>query len=256
MATAGLQCLFSILPPNGPLLGRVTRCAFCWDGQSKTVKPRKPKPPGFSEDRIFFREVLERLFGCIHVTSTSESDDACATLAYRLADRGEPSVVIGGDKDLQQIVGRNVEYYCLNKKCILSRQHIVDRWHVKRPIHVAVALAILGDANDGINGVNQWGPKRQQTAFEQVTEGMELTEVVDTIAAQIPRHELDNFYQALEVTLLRDDIDVADPTPFQFGELDEIDRLGLGHMRPAYSRFVSSFRNWAPVESAVDETEP
>jgi DNA polymerase I len=257
VTTAALHSLFHILSTHGPLVGRVERILFCWDGKPKTEKPRKPKPPEFKEDREFFEKVLVALFGGAHAHPDTESDDAVATAAYRLADRGEDAVVVSGDKDLHQIVGRNVAYYCLNKKSIFSEQHILDRWQVKRPVQVGVVLAIIGDADDGISGVQNWGVKKAAKAFEAVTEDMGLEEVVDTIAAQLPREQLSNFYESLAVTLLRSDVEgVPDPGPLTFADPEILDDLGLGHLRAAYSRLKASYEfEDSDPRSAVDEEE-
>lgn len=254
-ATACFHSLFSVLDKRN-IGATPTQLLFCWDGKSKTEKPRTEKTEEYKEDMAFLKTSMTALLGGVHATSTLESDDAVATVAYRLADRGSQCVVVSGDKDLHQIVGQNIGYYCLNKKCLLSRKHILERWGCSRPIQVGVILALLGDPQDGICGVNRWGKKTVTRAFKSVTEDMELPEVIDHIVAMIPATETNNFYTSLDATLLRPDIPrIPDPAPLTFCSLDSLYELRLGHLRAEYARFMAKFGHVEDVTSEVDEHE-
>lgn len=256
-ATACLHSVLHIFAYRGPLLDPVTHVLWCWDAQAKTVKPRKPKPQEYLDDREFVERVLTRLLGGANAHPADfESDDAVATAAYRLCERGCRSVVLSGDKDLQQIVGDKVQYYCLNKKSLLSTAHILERWGVKRPIQLSVALAIIGDVDDGVLGVRNWGPKKVQKAFERVTKEMPLGQVIDHVAAQLPRDQVDNFYSSLAVTLLKDDVEnVPDPAPLELADPAVLDDMGLGHVRATYSRFRSAYLHHDEYEQALSDVD-
>lgn len=165
---AGLKVVLSLMDDDSNRLPeRVDRMLFCWDGKSKTDKGREPKPSAYYEEMDHFKEVMTTLFHAAHAGSASaEADDAVATAAYRSEKQGNTVYVVSGDKDLQQLQGGKIGYFCLNKKTLLSRAAILERWKVKRPSQIAIALAILGDKLDNIEGINGYGPKKVEKLFE------------------------------------------------------------------------------------------
>jgi 5'-3' exonuclease len=153
---ASLGILLSII---GGKISSPDRLLFCWDTQQKKDKRREPKPPEYDEELCRFRNLLSQLFGAAHaVPPAHEGDDAVCTAVTRADPKGDVYVV-SGDKDLQQLQGSNVRYYCLNEKAVLSRTFILHRWHVKKPSQIAIALAILGDPGDCVPGYQGVGRK-------------------------------------------------------------------------------------------------
>lgn len=238
---AAICTVLSLLNTDSQRLDdKVDRLLFAWDGKNKRDKGRDPKPPHYHETRELLLEYLTVLFNPTHaMLPAHEADDVVAT-AVAQSD-ADDIFVISGDKDLQQLAGDHVHYYCLNHKLLMSLRQIRDRWTVKRPEQVAVALAILGDKVDNIQGIKGWGPKKVKTLFETVTPDMDLEQAVLTIDAQIPPELQNQFYGDLELTLLRRDLPgVAQASPIELAPLKVVEELQLpnfmGFYRPVFNQ--------------------
>ena len=83
---------------------------------------------------------------------------------------------------------------------------ILQRWKIKRPIQLAIALAIQGDSSDNISGIKGWGPKKVEKLFESVTPDMEFEAALSAIVSQIPENKQEEFFESLDLTLLDCDI--------------------------------------------------
>lgn len=251
---AACSALMVLLPILGSSLldEAYRRALFAWDsGYHKTTKPRKPKPEGFVEDFEYFKQVVSTLVGGAHMTAPHhEADDVVATVAAR----GQRVCIVSGDKDLQQLVSRKVAYYCLNKKSLLSAQHIMERWDLRHPSHLAVRLAVVGDPQDGIGGVEKWGEKKwTPRIMDTAPVQCDLGALIEHVAGVIPANQIDNFYSSLEATLLQTDVpNVPEPLPLLSVPLEYLEDEGLTEIRRNYARYIGDLRGSEPAESEVD----
>lgn len=223
-----------------------TRVLFCWDGKRKTDKKRSDKPEGYHEALDYFKGVVSKLFGGTSCTPPNfESDDAVATAAIRMAERGVPCCVVSGDKDLHQLIGGTIRYYCIGKKSMLTAQHICERRNLYQPCQIAVWLAVVGDSNDGIGGVVQWGEKRwKDRIFAALDPKDDLATVIAKVEQIIPLDQVQNFYTSLENTLLHTEVpDVPEPGEIKLVALDVLDEEGVDHVRSLYARMIGEFGN-------------
>jgi 5'-3' exonuclease len=247
----GVKMVLGVIDPySGKLNKKIGRMLFCWDGKAKREKLRQhPHPPGYDEQMLQFKEVLKALFGVANVTPPEhEADDAVATAAYRAT---LPTVVLSGDKDLQQLVGPQVSYYCLNKGMLLTRAEILERWHVKRPIQICLALAILGDPGDNVPGVYGWGPKRVETLFEKIHGDMDLEQALEVVYAKLPVEHHAVFNESLELTILDPEVPgVPEPMPLVFASLVMVRELG---MKELVGRFAQVRDTYMVDEGVIDE---
>lgn len=256
---ASLCTVFSLLNVNADKLGeKVDRILFAWDGEAKRDKGRDPKPADYHTTRQLLMEYLTLLLKPAHVCLPKhEADDVVAT-AVAQSD-ADTIYVISSDKDLQQLAGERVHYYCLNSKAILSPRYIRDKWHVKRPSQVAIALAIIGDKIDCINGVKGWGPAKVKKLFEVVTPEMDLEATLYCIEDQMAEAglssaDLEHFYADLDLTLLRSDLKgVPQPSPVNIAAPEIAEMLHLPDFM-AYYRPVHRLYH-ARVDECGDEEE-
>ena len=146
-----LSTLFRMLGPSH-YFPRPDRALFCWDVQSKNDKGRAPKPPGYYEEMHELRKMTRFLTGASQAWKhTSEADDAVATAAFRRRAAGHKVIILSGDKDLMQLVRKDISYYSLCHKKMYSIEDVVTKFHVKRPAQIAIALAITGDPDDKLD---------------------------------------------------------------------------------------------------------
>lgn len=226
---------------DGRLGVPITRTMFAWDGKAKTDKHRKEKPPGYIDTRYKFQEILLTLFNTVHGYHPDyEADDVVATAAFNSKARNV--YVVSGDKDLMQLQGGNVSYYCLNSKHIVPARTICQKFSVKRPSQVALAMAITGDSGDGIAGVPRWGPKKVQKIFEWVTEQMTFQEALHVVTREIPKDLLPFFLESLDKTLLHTEVpDIPDPMALEFCSSAELQALKLDGVYPHFERVARQY---------------
>lgn len=232
---AGLRSVMGVINHT-----KATRAVFCWDGKPKTQKVREEKPDGYDDHRTSFQEWVTWLWDIPQVISTEhEADDLVASIVY--SDQVSPTIfVVSGDKDLQQLMDCrrdfSVNYYCLNKKVILRTKDVIEKWTVKRPSHIAIALAILGDPGDGVSGIKGWGPVKVAKIFESVTPEMSFEEAVLTVDAQVPDALKQTFYDCLEATILHQDAYIEHgPRKLNWRHPRELDDANLNEIKGQYS---------------------
>ena len=142
-----LRTIILLLNPNAFRLGvPFDRTLFAWDGQQNPLKKRKEKPPGYHELKDVIQDTLEFVFGTANYQHPDyEGDDIAATAVFA-AKPSETVYLVSADKDLQQLQGPDVHYYCLCTKAELTGSFIRQKWHVQKPSQVALALAITANA--------------------------------------------------------------------------------------------------------------
>jgi 5'-3' exonuclease len=221
--------------------GKATRLLFCWDMGRKTNKRHAEKPTDYHPTMEELKKLLTALLGVAHSQILGqEADDLVATAAFKSTARNV--IVISGDKDLRQLHGGNIQYYCLNAGSLISKRAIVEKMHVKRPSQIAIALAIVGDRSDNIPGIRGWGERKVNRMFQSVTETMSFEEALDTIDAQIPASLKNDFYTSLELTLLHTSVEgVAEPTPIRWMNPENIEDLGLPGLRSIYQKVYTQY---------------
>lgn len=241
---AGLRSFLGVINHT-----KATRAILCWDGKSKSEKVREEKPEGYDDHRASFKEHIDWLWACPQIRSMDhEADDLVASVVY--SDLVSQEIyVVSGDKDLQQLMDcrkdRTVGYYCLNKKKILDTDEVIQKWSIKRPSHISIALAILGDPGDGISGIKGWGPAKVAKLFESVSEKASFEEAVLTIDDQIPEALKQVFYDCLEATILHQDAVLeSGPQKLNWRHPSELDDANLNEIREQYS---TGYYNAAPV---------
>jgi 5'-3' exonuclease len=226
-----VQSVISLLSPlSNKLADTPTHLLFCWDGRvAKRDKGRAPKTPAYLEGKQLLGEILTECFGAANAYPEGEADDAVATAAKQLELLNDTKTIyiVSGDKDLQQLVSDKIAYYSLNEKSILNWTHICQKWHVKHPAQVAIALAIIGDSGDKISGVKGWGTKRVTKIFEQVVESMDLDTVYRLVESKMNPEQTRQFEESLDLTLLLTEVpNLPDPSPIVIGGRKLLEDMG------------------------------
>lgn len=232
---AALNSVLSLLDVNnGKLEDRPDRLLFGWDGGNRRDKGRSPKPTEYHETRDEFKACLTKLLKPTHVQVDSyEADDVVATAVKN--SEADIVYVVTGDKDLQQLATGRVLYYSLNEKSIVPARVINGKWGVKHPAQMAIALAIIGDKVDAINGINGWGPKRVKKLFESVTAQMTIEEAFLEVERQIPAELRDQFYNDFDLCLLHSTLPgVPPPTVIVPADIKVAEGLQMPSMMQFY----------------------
>lgn len=251
--------VLSLINPDGDRIGtEIDRLAFCWDGDHRRDKgDRQPKPPHYHEIKEELKKLLTFTLGAAHAEPPAhEADDAVGTLVYRNYEASNQIFVVSGDKDLMQLHGGNVHYYNLIDQCLVSSTKICRKFNVKKPSHVAIALAIQGDSVDNIKGIKGWGPKKVEKLFESVPREANFGQALELILKQIPEALQDDFYASLERTLIDTDVPgLPDPAALVFASERKVDALDLPGVGEAYSRVLRAYEDRRGGTEQPDDQE-
>ena len=142
-----------------------------------------------------------------------EADDLLATYAKQIIEVGAKATIISSDKDLMQLVSKNIRLYDPMKSKVLGEKEVVEKFGVK-PNQVIDVQSLAGDPSDNVPGVPGIGIK---TASELINKYKSLDNLLER-AEEIPQNKrretlLNNKDKALlsrQLVTLKEDVPVKD----------------------------------------------
>mgnify|MGYP001474294037 CR=1 FL=1 len=99
-----------------------------------------------------------------------EADDLIATYAKQISKSGAKVTVISSDKDLMQLVSKDIRLYDPMKNKVIGEKEVIEKFGVK-PNQVIDVQSLAGDSSDNIPGVPGIGIK---TAAELINKYKDL----------------------------------------------------------------------------------
>ncbi|MFH1777696.1 MAG: DNA polymerase I [Candidatus Omnitrophota bacterium] len=150
--------------------------AVCFDVKGPTIRHekfkqykinRKPTPPELIEQIDAIKELVHVYNINIFEKAKYEADDLIASMVNRLKDKNVDIYVISGDKDMLQLVDRNVVIYNPHhqQRTICNLEWVKERFKIT-PRQFVDIIALMGDSADNIPGVPGIGEK---TAVELIS---------------------------------------------------------------------------------------
>ena len=146
---------------------RPTKCAMVFDGGGKNhrheIYPeykahRPPTPEDLRSQLPLIRDLATALGFPILEKPNTEADDIIATVAMKLAAKGEKVVIVSSDKDLMQLISDNVRMYDPLKGRYIDEDAVREKFGLGAD-KVRDCLALIGDSADNIPGAPGIGPK-------------------------------------------------------------------------------------------------
>ena len=142
-----------------------------------------------------------------------EADDLIATYAKQISNLGAKVTVISSDKDLMQLVSKDIRLYDPMKNRVIGDKQVFEKFGVK-PSQVVDVQSLAGDSSDNIPGVPGIGIK---TASELINKYKNLDNLLDK-ASEIKQNKrretlLENKDKALmsrELVTLKSNVPVKD----------------------------------------------
>ena len=142
-----------------------------------------------------------------------EADDLIATYSKQIINAGAKVTIISSDKDLMQLVSKNIRLYDPMKSKVIGEKEVHEKFGVK-PTKVIDVQSLAGDSSDNIPGVPGIGVK---TAAELINKYNNLENLLKK-ADEIPQKKrkqtiLENKDSALiskKLVTLKDDVPVKD----------------------------------------------
>ena len=142
-----------------------------------------------------------------------EADDLIATYAKQISKLGAKVTVISSDKDLMQLVSKDIRLYDPMKSKVIGEKEVIEKFGVK-PNQVIDVQSLAGDSSDNIPGVPGIGIK---TAAELINKYKSLDTLLDK-ASEIKQNKrretlIENKEKALlsrELVTLKSNVPVKD----------------------------------------------
>ena len=116
-----------------------------------------------------------------------EADDVLGSLAKKIAKQDIEVIIITGDKDLSQLVERNISVALLGKGTegekfgILKNSDDVVNYLGVVPEKIPDLFGLIGDKSDGIPGVTKIGEKKALAIFSQYDSLEKIYENIDNL---------------------------------------------------------------------------
>ena len=217
---------------------------------------RKPMPDALVDQLPWIRAVLAGFRIPIFELEGYEADDVLGTVAVSGAKKGLEIYLVTGDKDMLQLVGKNVRVYrpVQDGHEIQDEKSLKERWGL-RPDQVVDVMALMGDAVDAIPGVKGIGEKTAVELIQKFGSVEDLLKKLESpekagirpAVARAIREGLDHLKMSRELAVL----DTAVPLSLDWEgmKLQEPDRAALGPLFQSLE-FRALAKEFAPDRSA------
>ncbi len=141
--------------------------AVVFDAKGKTFRHdlykeykanRPPMPDDLREQIEPLHQLVEALGYPMLVVEGVEADDVIGTLAKKASESGQKMLISTGDKDMAQLVTKDVTLINTMNNVIMDEAGVVEKFDVTAD-QIIDYLALVGDTVDNIPGVPKVGPK-------------------------------------------------------------------------------------------------
>ncbi len=206
-AIYGMVGMLRRLRQDAKLHDHATLGAVVFDAPGKTFRDdifpeykanRSETPSDLVKQIPAIHEITRALGWPLIMISGIEADDVIGTLAVEASKRGIKTRVSTGDKDLAQLVNDDVMLFNTMTRDngpieMMDRAGVINKFNVP-PERIIDYLSLMGDAVDGVPGVDKVGPK---TAAKWIGEYGSL-EAVMAQAEQVKGVVGENLRKALD----------------------------------------------------------
>ncbi len=193
--------------------------AIVYDAKGKTFRHDlydlyKANRPSAPEDLVtqikYVHQITAALGFPVLCVPGVEADDVIGTLAHQAASSSMDCLVVTGDKDMAQLVNKQVTLVDTMKDQTLDEKGVFTKFGV-HPNQIIDYLALVGDTSDNIPGVPKVGPK---TAAKWLAEYPNIDDIVanaDKFTGKVGEYLRENLEQlALSriLTTIKLDVDL------------------------------------------------
>ncbi len=173
---------------------------------------RPPMPYNLSSQIPYIKEIVEGLNISMLELEGYEADDIIATICKEMENKEYKVIVITGDKDLFQLVSKNVTLWDSMKNKVSGIVEVKERFEIE-PHQIPDVMGLTGDSIDNVPGIPGIGEK---TAIRLIKEFQSIENLLDNID-QIPKEKLkanlrrykDQALLSKELVTLKSDVPVA-----------------------------------------------
>ncbi|WDD88229.1 DNA polymerase I [Fusobacterium nucleatum] len=162
-----------------------------------------------------------------------EADDVLGSLAKKIAKQNIEVIIVTGDKDLSQLVEKNITVALLGKGTegekfgILKTSEDVINYLGVVPEKIPDLFGLIGDKSDGIPGVTKIGEKKalaifsQYDSLEKIYDNIDNLKNIDGIGPSLIKNlinEKDTAFMSRELAKIFTDLDISvEESGLQYG---------------------------------------
>ena len=195
---------------------------------------RKKMPDDLRLQIPEIKQILSKVNANVLINEGYEADDIIATVVKQLNSEEISIYIVTGDKDLMQLVDKNVFVYNPGNKfsgtIIYDKEKVLQKWNVP-PNKICDLLTIMGDTSDNIPGVKGIGPKTASKLIHEFGGVEALLLKIDDIPNKrikgLIESQIEDIKMSNQLVRLKEDIDIEididsmDVTALTFDEAKE-----------------------------------
>ena len=234
--------------------------AVIFDAKGKTFRhdmytEYKANRPPMPEDLVSQIEPIHKIIQLMGIKlimiSGVEADDVIGTLAEQARKKKLDTVISTGDKDMTQLVCKNVSVVNTMTGELLDESGVKEKFGVP-PEHITDYLALIGDKSDNVPGVDKVGPK---TAVKWLDEHTNLENVIknaESLGGKVGenlRSSIDTLKLAHDLVTIKRDVEL----PFGIEELKVVKEDAEG-LTKIYEEL--EFKSWLQEEPKQQTPKP
>ncbi len=207
--------------------------AVAWDTRGPVFRHKlypeyKANRPPMPDDLVPQIPYIHKIVDAYNILSMEhadkEADDLIAAAVRRLAGDDCRVVIVSGDKDLLQLVSKNVVLWDPMNDKLMDEAKVKEKYGVT-PVQLLDYLALTGDSADNIPGVPGIGPKTAQKLIAAYGSLEGLYAAVDGLKKSKMKERLiahkDDAFLSRDLIRLCDTVEVpADPKDYVIGDSD------------------------------------
>jgi DNA polymerase-1 len=196
--------------------------AVAWDTKGPVFRHRlfpdyKANRPPMPDDLAVQIPYIRKLVDAWNIISIEdedqEADDMIASAVYRLTENDCRVVIVSGDKDLLQLVSKNVVLWDPMNDRMMDEQAVEKKYGVS-PRQLLDYMSLTGDSADNIPGVAGVGPKTAQKLISTYSSLEGLYENIESLKKSKMKERLiehrDDAFLSRELIRLNRAVEVPD----------------------------------------------
>ncbi|OQX51626.1 MAG: DNA polymerase I [Candidatus Aminicenantes bacterium 4484_214] len=174
---------------------------------------RKPMPEDLVIQVPLLKKILQAQRLKLLEIEKFEADDVLASLAIKAATHGYKPVIVTTDKDLLQVVTRNIFVFNPVKNKLYTPEEVKRELGVY-PQQVIDVLALMGDSSDNVPGVPGIGLKTARKLIQQFGSLTNLLNNLDKLKNPRVKNTIANNLDVLELSKNLVTVESQIPLPF------------------------------------------
>lgn len=234
--------------------------AVVFDAKGKTFRhdmytEYKANRPPMPEDLVSQIEPIHKIIQLMGIKlimiSGVEADDVIGTLAEQARKKKLDTVISTGDKDMTQLVCKNVSVVNTMTGELLDESGVKEKFGVP-PEHITDYLALIGDKSDNVPGVDKVGPKTAVKWLDEYTNLENVIKNAESLGGKVGenlRSSIDTLKLAHDLVTIKRDVEL----PFGIEELKVVKEDAEG-LTKIYEEL--EFKSWLQEEPRQQTPKP